>query len=212
MYRLIILAAGGCGREVLQWAMDINEKTHRWCFFGFLDYDEHMLEGKTAVAEIIGNDDNYEIQENDEFICAVGDGVLREKIINRMKARGAKFINLIHPTAIVARSATLGEGVVVYPYALITADTKIGNGCIINMNCSIGHDVDMGDYCTISPNCNITGKCIIGKHVFMGVGVQIIQSMKVENDAYICAGSVVMTKIKEGAKVIGNPAKRIRAW
>lgn len=212
MNRLIIMAASGCGREVLQWALDINEKTPRWDFFGFLDYDEHILDGKDCVAKVVGNDDNYEIKENDEFICAVGNSALREKIINRMEARGAKFINLVHPTAIVARSASLGGGVVVYPNTLITADAKIGKGCIINMNCSIAHDVNMGEYCTISPNCNITGMCTIGEHVFMGVGVQIIPAMKVENGAYICAGSVVMTKVNEGARIIGNPAKRIKGW
>lgn len=212
MKRLIIMAAGGCGREILQWALDMNEKVPRWDFFGFLDYDEHILDGKNSVAAIIGNDDNYEICDNDEFICAVGNGTLREKIINKMEGRGAKFINLIHPTAIIARSVKLGGGVVVYPYSLITADTTIGKGCMINMNCSVAHDVEMGEYCTISPNCNITGMCRIGKHVFMGTGVQIIPAMKVEDGAYICAGSVVMTRVKEGTKVIGNPAKRIRGW
>lgn len=212
MKRLIIMAAGGCGREVLQWALDINEKTPRWDFFGFLDYDEHMLDGKNSVAQIVGNDDSYEIQDNDEFICAVGNGSIRERIINKMEERGARFINLIHPTAIVARSAELGGGVVVYPYSLITADAYVGKGCIINMNCSIAHDVKMSDYCTISPNCDIAGMCTIGKHVFMGVGAHIIPSMTVEDDAYICAGSIVMTKVKAGAKVIGNPAKRIRGW
>lgn len=110
MKRLIILGAGGCGREVLQWALDMNEKMHRWDFMGFLEKDKGALDGKNSSAEIIGNDDDYEIHENDEFICTVGNSVLREKIINKMERRGAKFINLIHPTSIIAHSVKLGEG------------------------------------------------------------------------------------------------------
>lgn len=212
MKRLIIMAAGGCGREVLQWALDCNEKTPRWDFFGFLDYDKHILDGKNTVAKIIGNDEDYEIQENDEFVCAVGNGALREKIIDKMEKRGAHFIDLVHPTAVVARSAVLEGGVIVYPYSLITADTSVGKGCIINMNCSIAHDVKMGAYCNISPNCDISGMCTIGRNVFMGVGSHIIPSIKVGDNAFICAGSVVMTKVAAGAKMIGNPAKRVRAW
>lgn len=207
MKRLIIIGAGGCGREVLQWAMDINDKTPRWDFFGFLDYDEHALDDKDCPAAIIGNDDTYLIQEDDEFICAIGDGALREKIMTRMQQRGAQFIHLIHPTAVVARSASLGDGVIVYPYASITTDTTIGKGCIINMNSYIAHDVTMGAFCTISPNCTITGACNIEDHVFIGVGAHVIPSIYIGNHAFICAGSIVLSDVKEYTKVIGNPAK-----
>ena len=209
MKRLIIMGAGGCGREILQLALDINEKTPRWSFFGFLDYDIDALKGKESVAEIIGNDDNYDIQASDEFVCAVGNGSLRKKIMEKMEGRGAKFISLLHPAAIISRSAKLGEGVVIYPYSQITADTSIGKGCLINMNCTIGHDVTVGEFCTVSPGCNITGMCRIGSNVFMGVGTQIVPSVRIEDNAYLCAGSVVMMKVRAGQKVMGNPAKQV---
>ena len=212
MKQLIIMGAGGCGREVLQIALNINQLCNRWDNIAFLDYDEHILDNKKCSAKVIGNDDNYSIQENDEFVCAIGNSKIREKTMAKMEQKGAKFINLIHPTAVIADSAVLSTGIIVYPYSIITADTYIGKGCIINMNCTIAHDITIGDFSTISPSCDITGHCTIGKHVFMGVGARIIPSITIGDNAFIGAGSIVMTKVKADRKVLGNPAKVIQGW
>lgn len=212
MKQLIILGAGGCGREVLQIALNINQISDRWDKFAFLDYNEHILDNKNCIAKVIGNDDNYCIQENDEFVCAIGNSRIREKTMIKMEQKGAEFINLIHPTAVIADSAVLSTGIIVYPYSIITADTSVGKGCIINMNCTIAHDSTIGDFCTISPSCDITGSCTIGNHVFMGVGAHIIPSITIGDSAFICAGSTVMTKVKSDRKVLGNPAKVMQGW
>ena len=44
MKNLVIVAAGGCGREVLQWAKDINRIKSRWKIKGFLDDDLNALD------------------------------------------------------------------------------------------------------------------------------------------------------------------------
>lgn len=212
MRRLLILGAGGCGREVLQWANDINEKEKRWDEFAFLDFDETVLNGKKCEAKIIANDDTYVVRDCDEFVCAVGDGLLRKKIIEKMEKKGAKLTTLIHPSAEVTDSAVLGLGSILYPYCVVTADTVIGKGCIINMHTSIAHDVVIGNYCTVSPNCHITGMCTLKENVFLGVGVNVIPNIEIGANAYVCAGSTVMTRVKGDTKVIGNPAKRIKGW
>lgn len=208
MSKLLILGAGGCGREVLEWAKDINEKNKRWDEFAFLDFHPEMLEGKGCPERVIGNDDDYAIQDGDEFICAIGEGHLREKVVNHLKKRGANFTNIIHPTAIVAESALLGEGIVLYPYSIVSADAVIGDGCIINMHSTIAHDVVLGKYSTISAHCDITGACKIGDYAFMGTSSQIIPGQKIGDDVFICAGSTVMTRVKTGSKVLGYPAKK----
>ena len=50
---LVIIGAGGCGREVLQWARQINAAERRWNIKGFLEYDGHALEGKNAVQKSV---------------------------------------------------------------------------------------------------------------------------------------------------------------
>ena len=98
MKNLIIIGAGGCGREVLQWAKDINEKEKRWNIKGFIDDDINALDGKICSVEVLSEIDGYEISAEDEFVCCIGNSAVREKIVEKMKADGARFTSIVHPT------------------------------------------------------------------------------------------------------------------
>ena len=209
MKNLVIIGAGGCGREILQWAKDINEKEQRWNIKGFIDNNLEALSGKVCDVTVLAKVDEYQICEDDEFVCGIGNSVIRKMVIEKLEAKGAKFVNIIHPNAIIADSCTLGKGVVIYPYALISDNAKIGDGCIINMYSSIAHDSILGEYCTISAHCDVTGSCTLGDRVFMGTTSNMVPLSKIGNDVYICAGSTVMTRLRDGAKVLGKPAKKI---
>lgn len=207
MKNLIIIAAGGCGREVLQWAKDINEKENRWNIKGFLDDNLDALDGKICDISVLDTVDNYEVQNEDEFICAIGNSKVRKLVVEKIKSKGGKFTTIIHPNAVITDSCNIGEGSIVYPFALISDNVKIGEQCIINMHSSVGHDSILDDYCTISAHCDITGMCTIGKMIFMGTTSNMVPGTKVGDEAYICAGSTVMTRVRPGLKMMGNPAK-----
>ena len=208
MKNILIIGAGGCGREVLQWIKDINAISHEWNIKGFLDDDPDALEGLRCDVAVIGDTKSYVPQPDDRFICCVGNSSTRKLIIENMEAKGAEFVNIIHPTSIVADSALLGKATILYPYSIISDNAELGDGCIINMHSTVAHDSVLGEYCTISAHCDITGMCKLGDRVFMGSGARTVPSAKVGSDVFICAGSTVMSRIKDGMKVIGIPAKK----
>lgn len=210
MKDLVIIAAGGCGREVLQWAKDINEKEPRWNIKGFLDDDLNALEGLKCDKSILSAVDEYDIQPGDEFVCCIGNSSVRKRVVDKMKAKGAVFTTLIHPNALIADSCMLGEGVIIYPYALISDNAVIGDQCIINMYSSVAHDSVLGEYCTISAHCDVTGMCSLGDRVFMGTTSNMVPGSRIGDDVYICAGSTVMGRVRSGNKVLGNPAKIVK--
>ena len=210
MKNLVIVAAGGCGREVLQWAKDINRIENRWNIKGFIDDNLQALTNVKCDVEILSKVDEYEIQPNDEFLCCIGNSNVRQMVVEKLKSRGAVFTTLIHPSAVIAETSTLGEGVIIYPYALISDNAVIGEHCIINMYSSVAHDSQLGEYCTISAHCDVTGMCKLGSRVFMGTTANMVPSSKIGDDAYICAGSTVMGHIRTGKKVLGNPAKIVK--
>ena len=207
MKDLVIVGAGGCGRELLQWARDINEAGQRWNIKGFIDDNKGALEGKNCTVSILSGIDDYEICPDDEFVCGIGSSGARKTIVEKLKAKGAVFVTLIHPTAVISDSCTIGEGVIIYPFALISDNAAIGDGCIINMYSSIAHDSVLGEYCTISAHCDVTGTCTLGDRVYMGTTSNIVPGSKIGNDVYICAGSTVMSHVRAGRKVLGTPAK-----
>ena len=209
MKKLLIIGAGGCGREALQWAKDINNKTPRWNIKGFIDDDLTVLSGLRCEFEILSTINDYSITPNDEFICCIGNSNIRESVIKRMKDNGAKFTNLIHPTAIVAESSKIGEAVILYPFSLVSDNAEIGDGCIINMYSSIAHDSVLDRYCTISAHCDVTGMCKLGKRVFMGSTANMVPGVHIGDDVFICAGSTVMSNIKNQSKIFGTPARKV---
>ncbi len=207
MKRLLIVGAGGFGRETLQWALDINEYKHRWDDFGFLDVDKEALKGYNVQTCVMGDESSYDIGEEDEFVCAIGDGKLRRQITDALEQKGAHFVSLVHPSAVVSRSAIIEEGVVICPFVTVSADTTIGKGSQINLAASIGHDVVIGEYNTICPNSGIMGMCTLEENVFIGTGVQIAPSSHIGKNAYVCMGSIVVGNVEEGTRMIGNPAR-----
>lgn len=210
MKNLVIVGAGGCGREVLQWAKDINEVENKWNIKGFIDDDLDALNGKKSTTVVLSKIDEYMIESEDEFICCIGNSAVRKKVMDRLRVKGAKFTILIHPSAVVAENSIIGEGTIIYPYAIISDNTIIGEGCIVNMYSSIAHDSELGEYCTISAHCDITGMCKLGERVFMGTTSNVVPGSRIGDDVYICAGSTVMSKVRNGMKVLGNPAKIVK--
>ena len=118
--------------------------------------------------------------------------------------------SLVDPTAVVARSASFGEGAYVNAAAVVAAGTSAGVSCLVNRSASIGHHCEIGDYVTIGPGAVTGGNCRFDDGAFLGVGAMIAPEVAVGADAVIGAGAVVLRDVPDGAVVVGNPARVIR--
>lgn len=65
--------------------------------------------------------------------------------------------NLIHPTAIIAESAQIGDGTRVGPYAVIGEQVQIGADCSIDAHALVQSHVRMGDNNHLHPHSVIGG-------------------------------------------------------
>ncbi len=207
MKELIIVGAGGFGRELLHWVKDINKVENKWKIKGFIDDNTKALDNYPCDCEIIGRIEDWHPADNEVFACAIADPKTKERTVIKLKARGAKFEKIIHPRASIGSFNEIGEGVVMYPGAGLTVNIKVGDFVTL-LSSGIGHDVIIGDYTTISSNCGVNGKVQIGRRVFIGSNAVIIPSRKIGDDSYVGAGSVVVSNIKPNVKVMGNPAKK----
>lgn len=207
MKDLVIVGAGGCGREVLQWAKDINRAGKRWNILGFINDDLTALMDYDCEYSIIGTIEGWMPEANQEFACAIADPAGKETVVKKLKGRGAKFASIIHPSAIIGDHTQVGEGLVMWPNSIIDVNVKVGDFVTL-LSSAIGHDAQVGDYCTISSYCDITGGVKLSEKVFLGSHVTVIPKKKIGVGAYVGAGSVVMANIKDGSRVMGNPAVR----
>jgi sugar O-acyltransferase (sialic acid O-acetyltransferase NeuD family) len=212
MKRLLIIGAGGFGREVLHWALDVLPEHRDWKVGGFLDANPSVLEAYDCGLPILADPLHYSPQEDDCFICAIGHPLTKLRVCRYLKERGAQFITLIHPTAIIGDRCTIGAGCVFCPGAVITTDVKIGDFVMMNLQSTIGHDAVVADGCTLSPHADVNGFALLGEGVFLGSHAVVLPGATIGDYAIVGAGSVVLKKVKAGATVMGVPAKQIAGF
>ena len=207
MNKLIIVGAGGSGREVLEWAINSTTVNILWEISGFLDDNPGALKGFSQDYPVLGSIDEWRPKSNERFVVSIGAPNVRERIVKVLKARGAIFTSITHRTVILAQSSSVGEGVILSPNVVISDHAIISDHVSINISTSIGHDAFIGEFCNLSSHCDITGAVKINRGTFVGSSSVFIPSTTIGENSLIGAGSVVMNNIKAGAKVFGNPAK-----
>lgn len=208
MKDLIIIGASGFGREVLQWVKDINKKEKQWNVLGFIDDNLNALDGYECDCKVIGRIQDWNPKVNENFVIAIANPSIKERVVNEIEAKGASFVSIIHPTALIGEFNQIGKGIVVYPYARINVNTKIGNFVSL-LSSTIGHDAEIGDFSTVCGACSVNGHVLVGKKVFVGSHVVVAPGKKIGDNAFVGNGSVVISNIKANTHVFGNPAKKI---
>ena len=206
MKKIYIVGAGGFGRELLWWIKDINKITPTWEIAGFLDDDSHALDGYECDYKVVGSIKDCEPKEDEEFALALGSPAIKRKVVAILKAKGAHFASVIHPTAMLSEFAQHGEGFIMFPYSKLSANSTVGDFVTL-LSSPIGHDTIIGDYTVISGNCNVVRNVVIGKDVFLAAGVCIAQDVHIGDGAYLGLGCVVLKDVKEGDTMFGNPAR-----
>ena len=206
MKDIIIVGAGGFGREAYYLLKRINSIKPTWNIKGFIDDNSHALDGLKCDCPIIGTISHW-IPNNNEFLAmGISSPQTKEKVVKLLKSRGGRFATLISPHVPIDDYTNIGEGCIITGIS-IGDNVTIGNFVHV-AGSMIGQDVEIGDYTTSTGFVNITPSKI-GKRVFIGSHSVILNGVKVGDDAFICAGSIVLRNVKAGTKVIGYPAKQI---
>jgi sugar O-acyltransferase (sialic acid O-acetyltransferase NeuD family) len=118
---------------------------------------------------------------------------------------------LVHPAAVVSRSAHLGAGTQILALANVAANVTTGDACIINHNASVDHECEIGNGVHIAPGATLCGCVTVGENAFIGAGAVILPRVTIGADAIVGAGAVVTRDVQPESTVIGNPAKAIRS-
>ncbi|MPQ44856.1 acetyltransferase [Clostridium tarantellae] len=210
MKDLVIIGAGGFGREVAWLVEEINENKKQWNLLGFID-DDISKQGKELNGyKILGTLEYLKGKENIYYVCAVGASKLRSLIVDRCNKFDLKAATLIHPNVNISKTNKIGEGSIITSRNIITVNCIIEEHVIINLNCTIGHDVIIKDFVTINPSVSISGNCVIEKCVQIGTGARIIQQKIIGENSIIGAGAVVVKDIEKNKTAVGVPAKIIK--
>lgn len=133
---LIIIGAGAFANTVA----DVAKQTEKYEKINFLD-DNKIGTG------IIGKCSDFQqfIKVGLQLFPAIGNNQIRLDWLKKLEMNNAEIVTLIHPTAYISPTASVGKGTVILPKAVINTNCQIGNACIINCGAIIDHDCVIED-------------------------------------------------------------------
>lgn len=208
MKNLVIIGASGFAREMYDLALTCFANDPKFKVKGFLSDGPSNIEAMGYPA-VLGKVAEYEIQPDDVFFCGIGKVSDRKKTVEIILNKGGKFINLIHPTAVISPSVKLGIGVGIKAFCVLASDVTVEDFTFMQSSVIMGHDVHIGKFCQINSFAFFAGYSRVHDLVSINAGVKLIQKAVVEEGAIVGMGSVVLNKVKKGTTVFGIPAKRL---
>lgn len=213
-YELIIFGLNNMATEILETAKEnYSEKFNK---IRLVYFNENFIKDLKLSDKI--NLTGYKIY----YIIGFG-GLNRRLCIEEIK-KYKNFIpfTIVHPSAVIARSAKIGKGCFIHPNTTISTNTKIGNHCVINYNASIGHDSIISDNVLVQPGARVSGNCKIGRDTLLGSNSFIFQKIKIGKECLIDAltyvhndlpnRTILSTRYSKPIKRDDIPKEKLSIW
>jgi len=207
MNRLVIIGSGEFGKQVLEIALLQN----KYEVIGF--YDDFEKEKTIYDLPFLGkiSDVNTDYLNGDfEYIFfGIGYNHLKFKYDLSLQLKIPKA-TIIHPKAVIEKTAFIKEGCLIYANAYIGANVVLNENVTINIGANLPHDNTIKECTFISVSVTLGGKTTIGSCCFIGLASTIIDNVKITDDVILGAGTLVVKNIESEGTYIGSPSKKLR--
>ena len=191
MKKLMIYGAGGLGREVKSM---LSQCTESFELIGFLDDGceaGKIVEGIPVLGGLTGLS---KYSHDVHVVLAIGDPKVKAEVLRQIKPEwNVQYATIIHNRATIQalEFVQIGVGSIIAAGSVLTTGIRVGAHVLINLNVTVGHDSVIGECSSIMPGVSIAGEVALGREVMIGSGADIINRIRIGDQAIIGAGSVV---------------------
>lgn len=203
---LIIVGAGGHGRETADIVAAINRFRPTFDLLGFVDdgaVDASLL---TSIGTRLLGKPALLTAWRARYVIGIGNSAVRRDVDAKIGPQADAAV-LVHPSATVGSSVELAPGVLLAAGSRITTNVRIGRHSHLNINAVVSHDCVIGSYVSLSPGVMVNGMASIEDEVFLGTGAIVLPGRRIGRGARIGAGAVVTHDVLPYATVKGVPAR-----
>lgn len=207
---LVLIGAGGFGRETAALVEAINAASSTWTLRGFLD-DDASLHGTTALGyPVLGPIAWLDDARDVRYSVTIGAPAVRRTLLEtRLSALSARPATLVHPDVPLHENVNVGAGSILCRGTTPTVDVQIGAHVIVNLHCTIGHDARVGDFATLHPGVHLSGASVIEPGAELGTGAVVLPGRTVGAGARVGAGAVVTRDLPPHCTAVGVPARPV---
>jgi sugar O-acyltransferase (sialic acid O-acetyltransferase NeuD family) len=197
--KIIIIGSGGHSAEIDDYFQYAKRKVADFDLelYGFIDDNPQSYRNYDFTAPFLGDIQSHPIHSDCYYIMGIANLKYRRTIIENFLAKGANFINFIHPDSYISPSSKIGNGVVIAAGVNLGPKVIIGDFTLINARASIGHDSKVGRYNFICPNVCFSGFTEVGEENLFGINSATIPGIVVGDRNKIAAGMTL-------DKMVGN--------
>jgi len=203
---LLIIGAGGHGRVVA----DAAEASGQWDKIAFVD-DKYPDVSSASQWSVIGRISDLESLKSEwnQIVVAIGNNSLRVELLEQCKGTGFSVASVIHPSAVIAKDVSMGEGAVVFANTVVNTGVVLGRGVILNTAATVDHDCMLGEGVHLSPGVHLGGTVEIDSYTWLGVGASVVNNCNIGSGVTVGAGTVIIDDIDDQLTVVGMPAKPV---
>jgi sugar O-acyltransferase (sialic acid O-acetyltransferase NeuD family) len=204
MKPIVILGAGRHGRG----AVEILDGL-QMAVAGFLDDTKptgEPVSGRPVLGAFATMRDLAFVRDHAWFV-AVGDNYTRRTLCRELADADASFASVIHPSAQISPSATLGRGLYIGACSVVQTGSIVGDWALLGAHAYVGIDGSVGDAAFVGHGSILAAGTSVGACTFLGSGAIMANDASVGADCTVGAGSVVTRALPDGSTAYGVPAR-----
>jgi len=201
---LILFGGGGHGKILI----DLIRAMGTYRLVGIID--DGLLPGSDVMGvPVLGGVQSLEewysrgVRLAANGVGGIGNVDSRLRIFDILEKAGFACPVLIHPAAVVERSASLSTGAQILAQAYVGGNVRVGFGTVLNVGVIVSHDSVLGKVVNLSPGATLAGGVKVDNYTQIGMRATVNVNISIGERSLLGNGCTVKANVP--------PHTRIRA-
>jgi sugar O-acyltransferase (sialic acid O-acetyltransferase NeuD family) len=199
---LLLLGGGGHGKILI----DLIRALPNFRLVGIID--DRLAAGSDVMGvTVLGSTATLEqwyqrgVHQAANGVGGIGNVDARLQVFEKLDSAGFTCPVLVHPTAVIERSASLEAGAQILAQAYVGGAVRIGFGTVLNVGAVVSHESVLGKVVNLSPGATLAGNVRVENYAQIGMRATVNVGLTIGERALLGNGCTVKKDVPAGTRV-----------